>query len=1038
MNETNSFTQSSPSYRDKDFTSRGSQDSQQPQPIHTVIETSTAPETITIDSAHSAADTDIDLNDSINDSNNAELVVEEPIQPLNVFGHGQTQANDDSKISLDETNQAISKLPSTLAKKQQNVPDNFLEDLNLALSPTSPTASSALKNIGLHSRSESHVSQSSGGEKKGEKESNVDLSSGASDIDLNNTIDDSADLSFEKGDEVRYSQNFENISPTKFHEVSTIQEEDTKYGDNNKYSGPDKNLETSAPIIEEIGSIVPVLASGGPRKPVSRKKRSRGFSVTSTTPENEKKAELQHVANILEQINWDADDTVDSLLLKLNGKMTDIEYRFNKELSAVSDTTSKLSSTKIKNACDQIDPWLSFFSMELSSFSKDIEIVESADNGLQVESANKKKLWNDLSQILNDVSIDQKTLDELSRLPISERNLGQLEKSLLKLYTALNAICGNDFSQKGITDEDSYDLSKMRALRERRAVYESVTDAFVDRSVAELSKIFGSLGKSSLQISGILSRLLTYSSITLFVKYVSDDSFETIISEWNDNIAGTYEVIINQILNNVVNNTIAPLGKDSQAITSFKDVGYLLKAWDEYKKTRNVDYLKAFKEDTCLKDIFKAISQVETLCLSYQNFIGKFFHMSSENIKIDEYIVNNPPSDRPQPLDKLAEIESDRKVAGDKYQMVSCVFQNSLAKFFNGLSNAIRKKHQILAPSLMMYVENEITKNLQKSDQEFLLSHFNRFFEKLQHDWDDYVLEQQLSMDRANLNYNSKSISPSFVGFSLFVFDLQQQSKYFIKEFDSNVQAQVTFQKLDTTYHKLGACVVSLLTKEDLSERLVDSLAPSADLNNGSSDGHTASSNSSSISMKKINKTVSLLINSHWLVETQNLLENEATTEIIATSAKQVFDSEKEKYADILVKTSMPKLYSFVQNAWTIVNTAGNANKKVDPSKWSTYSQNNLNKILDGYTSQEIHSLIDKLHKNMLQHFENQAVSTSDNVGLYKSMQQDLFTQLWSCVQGVTVSFYLRLYSLIDKHYKGTHVKFSKNDIISGFNEHKK
>ncbi|CAI7483418.1 CRE_collapsed_G0029480.mRNA.1.CDS.1 [Saccharomyces cerevisiae] len=48
-----------------------------------------------------------------------------------------------------------------------------------------------------------------------------------------------------------------------------------------------------------------------------------------------------------------------------------------------------------------------------------------------------------------------------------------------------------------------------------------------------------------------------------------------------------------------------------------------------------------------------------------------------------------------------------------------------------------------------------------------------------------------------------------------------------------------------------------------------------------------------------------------------------------------------------------------------------------------------------------------------------------------------LCDKLWSCIQGQTVSLYLKLYTVIDKHYRGTNIRFTKNDIISAFEEYK-
>lgn len=102
-------------------------------------------------------------------------------------------------------------------------------------------------------------------------------------------------------------------------------------------------------------------------------------------------AENQAIMDILDDINWSIDDDSSELLYKLNNKLAETEYNLNRELSSLSRYSADFSSCQdqVFRKCEQLDPTLSFFVMELSTVSRDIEYVENQSNGLQVESANK-------------------------------------------------------------------------------------------------------------------------------------------------------------------------------------------------------------------------------------------------------------------------------------------------------------------------------------------------------------------------------------------------------------------------------------------------------------------------------------------------------------------------------------------------------------------------------------------------------------------------------------------------------------------------
>lgn len=778
--------------------------------------------------------------------------------------------------------------------------------------------------------------------------------------------EDTNELSFEKGDEIRYSQLLDGDQQHDYHEVSTIQEE------------------TSTRLIHE----------GDATELNTDVKQTEGEMYPSTT-------DGQALIESLDEINWEVDDDASRLLDKLQNKLAETEYIFNKELLKLSGASKDLSpyENRVFVECDKLDPTLSFFSMELASVSQDIEFVESQANGLQVEAANKKMLWKELSDILSSVSVDESSLRELLSLPISERNLGRIEQLLFGLYTALKAIRGDETEQE-------YNLGEIRALKERRQAYERVTALFLKRVVDEMDKKFINIDHgetSDEQLNTMLSRMLSYSSLTLFCKDVSIDTYSQIIQRWNKDIQRLYDrrtYNVTQQLRPV----IADVSSQSQRLSNQQGEKLLLACWDQFKKTKTTKFDQPSNSD--LLDVtVTSISSMEKLCITYQNFIDSFFHITTTS-DFGEYIKKFEPSSRSVPLNDIKKMESNRESALLKNQLVTTIFQQPFSKFFVSLFQLTRGEQHYI-PVIILYLENRMA-SLRSTNQEFLLATFKKAFEKLKQEWYEFIDEQVVYVERAEINFKSRSVSSFMFGLPLFIKKVEDLIAYVASNLKlEQVASSECRGLLNKSYNKLGESILKLLTKDDAIDANITALESSG-------------------APEKLDKCISLLINSNWLQEMLAIFGNETLFEFVQES-KNIFDREKEIYADALVKESMSRLVTFIEGAYGLVGVTGS--RRVDPSKWAAYSQQNLDKILKIYTSREINELIQTLYGNMEAHF----LKESNN-----NMREQLCDKLWSCIQGQTVSVYLKLYSLIDKHYKGSSVSFTKNDIITAFNSHKK
>ncbi|AGO11784.1 AaceriADR012Cp [[Ashbya] aceris (nom. inval.)] len=708
-------------------------------------------------------------------------------------------------------------------------------------------------------------------------------------------------------------------------------------------------------------------------------------------PENEV-LDFQAMVGILDEIHWSANDGSDVVLERLLLKVAEAEYQFNKQLMSLPKKASDLKLYKAKTVqeCDRMDPTLSLFTMELSSISKDIEYVESQSNGLQVNCMNKKLLLKDLSGILDSVSLAESSLEELLTVSLVEKNLDKVESLLVGLHKAIGAIKG------GKKDEQS-DLGEIRALKDRRQAYERITDSFLKKLVSQMDAKFKKMQVCSSNLNELLSGLLVFSSLPLFCKDVSEQTFNVLLDNWSADVCKLYKTRVASVMKYMQERYAKP-----QQVLSTAGKDELLQLWDTFRKTKTLSFASCTKSDD-LDTILKSLGAIEELCITYQNFVDRFFHMSS-SLTFPEYVNKFDTKSRQFDLYTVKSMESNRDSAKLKNQMVTTVFQSEFATFFAEVSQVLRK-NQWHIPVVLLYLDNRI-KWLKPTDQEFLLSAIVKIYEKLKQDWEAYINEQTVHHERAVIDYKAKYLFLPVLNFPIFVKTAEDELAHAFTNFNlSPEHSSDILNYLDETYCMWGASVVKLLGREDKSELGSTKLPPV---------NHSAN----------LEKCISIVKNSHWFVEILPIFRKDSFLDIIQQS-KQVFDKQKESYAVMLLYQEMGELFAFVDGTHGLINSSS---AKADPSRWAAYSPQHLNTLLSKYTSQQIDSIVDKMYNNMTQHFSDDAES---------KMAELLREKLWSCIQGQTVSFYLKLYSLIDRHYKGIHVHFTKNDIISAFEGHK-
>lgn len=790
------------------------------------------------------------------------------------------------------------------------------------------------------------------------------------DDDLNTSIHDyplneAADLSFERGDEVRYSQVIEPGTPHVYHEVTTIQEE------------------SQTKLPEMVGTDIAM------EKADEKQKKKKIVDVND-----------EALLETLTDVNWNPDDDTGKLLERIDLQLAEIEHKFNTNILALENVGADLKTFEedVDKECDKMNPTFALYLMELNTFADDIDYVESRDNGLQIESANKKMLWNTLSDLLNTVSLDEETLKELLKCPIREKTLPWMETQLDSLSRAIKAI-------RGVSNEDAYSLQDMQALKKRRQYYEKVTELFLERVVAEMGTMFEYIrnnGTTKDQLVNILQRLLTFSSLIIFCKEISTTSYNAIMNKWNKNVHSVYNDMWIKIIKKLQDESMG--GREVvHGIANQPGEDKLLEQWTTYKKTRKITTDMTLSSNT-LTYIIDTLNLIEQQCIVYQNYVDNFFHISSTETYTEYVKKFKDPSSRIIDLSRVSVMDSDRDSALKKSQLVSKVFNPVVTQLISYFVEMM-KFNQSTAPSVMLILEQKL-RQIESTDQEFLIDTFTRILTQLKQLWAGFMEDELLYVERIATDTSSKAVLPTVVGLPIFI---------------KNTQDALLFTQEKTNAKDFNNYEVPRMVNESFSSlcgSIVHLLAQQVDNNVVSGKQKTA------LSTDQLTQAITLLENTNWLIELLTLLNVplKGIFEKPIQESKRIFDIEKDIYANFLLQDAIPKLTSFVNGATHVVEAS--PNQASSPAMWGAYSKSNLQNILTSYNSKEINVLATRLHKRLLKHFTS---------GQPDIMRDNLCDKLWSCLQGQTVSLYLRLYTLIDKYYKGTHVKFSKNDIISSF-----
>lgn len=822
-------------------------------------------------------------------------------------------------------------------------------------------------------------------------------------------------------------------------------------------------------------------------------------TISHNEAESEVEVDDETLVQIMDAIDWNINDDMKAIINKFEAKHLEISNIYAQNLMKLAtdfDTNNNDSQygqnvSEIKDSYQNIDKIQNFFRTEYSKYESEAYDIIKADDSIKLLAYNSKTVTETMENVVRDLNVNLSELQTLLELEFSINNLHEIESLLEKLFKAITIT--RKASNSSNDNDDSYAwVNKLVDLTTKSQQYENITEAFIDKFTDFFkSKLMSSISsKSSLSE---LSSIIPYNSIILFIKLVSIEDYEVIMEYCNKVLENLYSKLLDDrmfeikeliqprrktlvgnsnnynqtsnIVNQVYGDTPSGLSNTSSndavsnissAVTmlEFKNLDSLLKSWKEYVSTKKVNILTDYKESTVLINVIKALNFIETLPLHYQNFVCVFFHLNSNDESTDlSLFLKNSQIPIKRIVNLCIPLENnytfDTSVLEFRWELCSAIFSFKLSNFFIVVTNMLKLKHIHLLNPLMFVVEKKLYDMIHlknTNDCLFIQNSFESFMAKIKLEIEGFVESKSIEFQRYKLSLSKDKIHTSISklesvvqNITLFYFAVFQDIEFLIHNLSIDKQNEVvpiTRSLINSSYEKFCKILVEQFSSV---YELLKSNEESLEI-----------SSTTYMESDQIKSGVDSMLTMNFLCGycTQFLSlynTSDVVTGYLNDVKKKQNDFFKTKLSEILIKENFFKLYVFVKSSWAIIDSNSNNN---DPSTYIAYSGNNLNQILLDYDSGVITKIIENIYMEIVKctsNLEKTIISQmSDdhsqiNMDLVSEYMTLFVSKIWSSIQGDLVSFFLKLYSLIDKYYsKGpnkieTALKFNKNDAIQTF-----
>ena len=781
--------------------------------------------------------------------------------------------------------------------------------------------------------------------------------------------------------------------------------------------------------------------------------RSRAFSRVSEIKDDD-----IDFLEIFEEIGYDpVNDDSSTIEAKILKELDKLQYSKIKTLTETTNVTSALRTT-ISNAfksCDHIDPILSLFGIELSTFKDDVDFIEEQGQGLQVEATNEKLLMNELNEIVHSVEIPDLKLQKIISpdIKFGYQN-SELEKTLYELYNALLKISDqNDDSKEENASTDNYQISKMKALQEKKHTFEGAKNKFITNLKKSSSKLFESV---SLSLSSKLAQtnyanfdneflktaflekssyLLTISGLILFVKNTSVEDYQYILNSFINAFKPFFENLITFIMKDLstevsllLSNSFAFLAEpatiideDYMKFRSSKDFGsnrVNLFTKDTSKPNSN----STFEDQKLLiKHVDKFFSQLTNIAAIEQELMKNLFVLSSSNEYTYQSLMKKSLQERCesflQTTNFLAkDVESDREVADDIYELMRQIFDPVFGATLKIVSS-ISKNNMILTPGLLSLL-NKYFKLLAPTAQEYLYGSFSKLDSKINSLW---IKEVDVQIHDIFSNEIHCMVSNSTKAYPVFFFKIQG----IIDSLDLvNVAEFGSDEKNYGNYYMMFGNLKAALNKGVENAKLEVSL-----------NEHEVDNDEGDIKIS-IQKHLTLWVNYKWLHEEVKHLKEYPKD--LSKSIDDLRDQELKLFGSFFAKQyHIGNIMRLVDDLENLISNGGN------PSNYENYAAENIKTMMSPFKGdtfkQDITNIANDLNMILAGRCYNKTDPSKENeytTTIGKQIEKELYNNCMYSLSQLYISTFTKLSAIVEKHYTNFEVPVDKYIINFNFKKH--
>lgn len=790
------------------------------------------------------------------------------------------------------------------------------------------------------------------------------------------------------------------------------------------------------------------------------------------------------VEETLEELNWTGRTDVKTLEMSIANEISALEAQ---NLHNVVDLDDKLDDLNGSLAdaikeCEKLDTVLAFFSVQLGSFGDEIAHIEGQGEGLQVQTRNQKVLWTELNNILHTVSLPNEALAALGTHGFSKiGDIAIVEKVLIDLYNAVKAVksSGNDGGGEF--------LGSMRALKEKRHIYEQAAAEFMSKYKAFLDKqIAAAVAKAENTIvqtqqsnepklitleNIVFQDLYPTSSITLFVKEIDDLNYFSLLRGYQQKIKPYYDEAsaayfikwkrtIGQqekgISDLFVSKEVSEVSISSQMKTSLKRSGTLAKlrphtepkdrgdrhgsaaglANSNAASAENALIANIAKSSPVSGYLVKCMGVIKSLLICQQELLVVIFHVSSFAVsKYPEYVKASPVTLRMKEHGELYErvfdIDSDRGKAQDLLNAMNEIFsplQDHMVKFVS----EVLEQNSTSCPGLLTAIE-VLRKGLEVTNQDYLNQLLARLYDKVVQVWNQFISKQLANIGSTMISSKRRTGAVFFIRvFPAFCRKIEQDIKQEMNpEMDINdmsVRAVV-----DKSYDQIGKTMIHTLQRTAKESHGVGQQRPGSTTVRGEGSGDTVNDYEDK---ELLNYHIFMIENMSLMSEGLEPFErNNTVLHNLCRLSYASFRTEIDLYVEFLMHRPVGKFRAFVDDVEQVFKKNPNDNPAAKPG----LSRSALKKLLIGYDVKELRKGLDNLRRRVEKHFievEEGVVSRSD-----PAFQKRLVSKIWKFTEAQYATLFNKLTLICQRHYSGAGdsgyvcaVEFTEADITQAFN----